>query len=183
MFLSGSLVGRAPSPIPIKQIQSNLRQPGVIDGAPLIWPPRTSASRFTTVETGRFGTGSGKNTDTCTQLRSFALSISFSLSQLHYNEDPHQDPASIELQNKYAQHHLSLCLQTQSLNAKHEHEACKFYTYTPNIISIHRRKYTHTYSSLLPLLLLTEEIYRAVEQKSGLHRVQIIIWWKSPAFH
>ncbi len=83
-------------PHPIMHIQSNLR-PGVIDGAPLIWPGCTSASRFTTVATGRFGTSSGKNR----HMHKTALprfSISFSLSQLHYNEDPHQDPASTELQ-------------------------------------------------------------------------------------
>lgn len=116
-----------------------------------------------------------------TTLYNTVLSISLSLSQLHYNEDLHQDLVSNKLRNKQAQHHLSFCLQTQSLDTKHECEACKFYTYKPNIISIGGR--THIFPSPPPLLMLTKEIYRAVEQKSGLHWVQIIIWWKSPAFH
>jgi len=79
---------------------------------------------------------SGKNTNACTQLRSFVLSIPLSLSQLHYNEDPHQDPASIKLQNKCTQHHLSLCLQTQTQNMNPRHAN---FIHTPNIISIRRR--------------------------------------------
>lgn len=167
-------------------IQSNLRQPGVIDGAPLIWPRRTSASRFTTVGTGRFGTGSGKNRHrhTTTLAR---FSISLSLSQLHYNENLHQHPASFELQNKYVQHSLSfsLCLPTQSLNTKQEHEACKYYTYTPNIISIHRcsHTHTHTYSLPLPHSNADERDLQGSETKERVTLSQIITWWKSPAFH
>ncbi len=109
-------------PHPIMHIQSNLRQPGVIDGAPLIWPRHTSASRFTAVATGRFGTSSGKNRHMHTTTLAH-FSISLSLSQLHYNEDPHQDLASTELQTNMCntislfvyQHNYS----TQNMNTRH----------------------------------------------------------------
>ncbi len=182
MSLSGSLVDSS-LPHPIMHIQSNLR-PGVIDGAPLIWPGCTSASRFTTVATGRFGTSSGKSRHMHkTALARF--SISFSLSQLHYNEDPHQDPASTELQTNTC-NTISLFVSqqnhsTQNMNTR-QHIMYILHTQHnlhPQTCTAH----THTFSLSSPLLMLTKEIYRAVEQKSGLHWVQIIIWWKSPVFH
>lgn len=105
-------------PHPIMHIQSNLRPTGVIDGAPLIWPRHTSASRFTTVATGRFGTGSGKNTGT--QLHSLV-----SLSPFHSHSCTIMRMWMLMwMQNKYVQYFLSLFVyqhnrSTQNMNMRH----------------------------------------------------------------
>ncbi len=144
MSLSGSLVDSS-LPHPIMHIQSNLR-PGVIDGAPLIWPGCTSASRFTTVATGRLAQAVAK-TDTCTILHSLVFlspfhSHSCTIMRIHIRI---QRPPSCK--QIYATPSLSLSPNkiTQHKTWTRGNILCTYYT--PNIISIHRHalhKHTHS---------------------------------------